>query len=258
VYTLDVLERIERQADLVGELVKELEVEESYRGVERLVQLIVQALLDLGLMIIVAFGWRRPRAYSEISYILREHSVIGDDEARLLKSMAGLRNVLVHAYTIIDRGRVAEFAGRLRVDAPRIVSAVLRSVESKPINPPTEDVAEIIGKLRSVLSGRVLLAFLYGGKVKGYTIKGDYDIAVLMKPQCDLYKLGELAVDAAKALGIPEESIDIVCIDMLPPEHVLEALSGEPIIINDPAQFFELKYKAMLQLLDLEEWSSEG
>jgi hypothetical protein len=38
----------------------------------------------------------------------------------------------------------------------------------------------------------------------------------------------------------------------------LEALSGEPIIINDPAQFFELKYKAMLQLLDLEEWSSEG
>jgi uncharacterized protein YutE (UPF0331/DUF86 family) len=74
---------VERQANLVGELVKELEVEESYRGVERLVQLIVQALLDLGLMIIVAFCWRRPRTYSEIGYILREHSVIGDDEARL-------------------------------------------------------------------------------------------------------------------------------------------------------------------------------
>jgi len=76
---------------------------------------------------------------------------------------------------------------------------------------------------------------------------------VLMKPQCDLYELGDLVVDAAKALGVPEESIDIACIDMLPPEHVLEALSGVPIIIDDPAQFFELRYRSILQLLDLEE-----
>jgi len=139
------------------------------------------------------------------------------------------------------------------VDAPRIASTVLRGVKGKPIDPPIVDVAEILEKLRNVLSGRVLLAFLYGGRAKGYALKGDYDIAVLMKPRCDLYELGELVVDAAKALGVPEESVDIVCIDMLPPEHVLEALSGVPIIIDDPAQLFELKYRAILQLLDLEE-----
>lgn len=250
---MDVLERIERQANLVGELVRELEVEESYRGIERLVQLVVQALLDLGLMIIVALGWRRPRAYSEIGYILRESGVIGDEEERLLRSMAGLRNVLVHAYAVVDRGKVTEFAEHLKVDAPRIASTVLRGVKGKPIDPPIVDVAEILEKLRNVLSGRVLLAFLYGGRAKGYALKGDYDIAVLMKPRCDLYELGELVVDAAKALGVPEESVDIVCIDMLPPEHVLEALSGVPIIIDDPAQFFELRYRAILQLLDLEE-----
>jgi uncharacterized protein YutE (UPF0331/DUF86 family)/predicted nucleotidyltransferase len=249
---MDVLERIERQANLVGELVRELEVEKSYRGIERLVQLVIQALLDLGLMIIVALGWRRPRAYSEIGYILREYGVVSDDGANLLKSMAGLRNVLVHAYAVIDRDKVAEFAERLKVDAPRIASTVLRGVEGKPIDPPTEDVVEVVEKLRSVLSGRVLLAFLYGGRVKGYTLKGDYDIAVLMKPQCNLYKLGELVVDIAKALGVSEEIIDTVCIDMLPPEHVLEVLSGIPIIIDDPVQLFELKYKAILQLLDLE------
>jgi uncharacterized protein YutE (UPF0331/DUF86 family)/predicted nucleotidyltransferase len=249
---MDVLERIERQANLVGELVRELEVEKSYRGIERLVQLVIQALLDLGLMIIVALGWRRPRAYSEIGYILREYGVVSDDGANLLKSMAGLRNVLVHAYAVIDRDKVAEFAERLKVDAPRIASTVLRGVGGKPIDPPTEDVVEVVEKLRSVLSGRVLLAFLYGGRVKGYTLKGDYDIAVLMKPQCNLYKLGELVVDIAKALGVSEEIIDTVCIDMLPPEHVLEVLSGIPIIIDDPVQLFELKYKAILQLLDLE------
>jgi len=49
---MDVLERIKRQTSLVEELVRELEVEKSYRGVERLIQLVIQALLDLGLMII--------------------------------------------------------------------------------------------------------------------------------------------------------------------------------------------------------------
>lgn len=141
----------------------------------------------------------------------------------------------------------------MKVDAPRIASTVLRGVGDKPIDPPTEDVVEVVEKLRNVLSGRVLLAFLYGGRVKGYTLKGDYDIAVLMKPQCNLYDLGELVVDIAKALGVPEEVIDVVCIDVLPPEHALEALSGIPIIIDDPAKLFELKYKAILQLLDLEE-----
>lgn len=247
---MDVLERIKRQTSLVEELVRELEVEKSYRGVERLIQLVIQALLDLGLMIIATLGGRRPRVYSEIGYILKELGVVDDDEARLLKSLAGLRNILVHVYAVVDRDKIAGFAERLKVDAPRIASVMLRGVKDKPIDPSSE---EIIEKLRNVLSGRVMLAFLYGGRVKGYTLKGDYDIAVFMEPQCNLYKLGELVVDVAKALEVPEESIDMICIDMLPPEHMLEVLSGIPIIIEDPALFFELKYRAMLQLIDLEE-----
>jgi len=45
------------------ELVKELEKESSYRGMERLVQLIVQSLVDLGLMVISALGGRMPKGY---------------------------------------------------------------------------------------------------------------------------------------------------------------------------------------------------
>jgi len=77
---MNVLERIKRQANLLAELVRELEVEKSYRGIERLVQLIIQSLLDLGLMIIIALGWERPKAYSEIGYTLRESGIVGDDE----------------------------------------------------------------------------------------------------------------------------------------------------------------------------------
>ncbi len=38
---LKVIERLEKQVRLVESLVRELEVEESYRGIERLVQLII-------------------------------------------------------------------------------------------------------------------------------------------------------------------------------------------------------------------------
>jgi uncharacterized protein YutE (UPF0331/DUF86 family) len=48
---VDALERVRKQVELVEELLGELETEKSYRGIERLVQLIVQALLDLGLMV---------------------------------------------------------------------------------------------------------------------------------------------------------------------------------------------------------------
>lgn len=250
---MDALERIRKQVELVEELLGELETEKSYRGIERLVQLIIQALLDLGLMVVAALGLRRPRAYSEVGYILWEQGVLSRHDAEMLRSMAGLRNVLVHAYARVDRGRIFEFAERLKVDARRVASAVLKGVEGKPIDPPEDSVAGMVEKLKRALSGKVVLALLYGGRAKGYALKGDYDVAVLMEQGCDLYKLGELVVDVAEALGVPEELVDVVCIDALPPEHALEALSGVPVIVGDPALLLDLKLKALQQLLDLEE-----
>jgi uncharacterized protein YutE (UPF0331/DUF86 family) len=250
---VDALERIRKQVELVEELLGELETEKSYRGIERLVQLIIQVLLDLGLMVVAALGLRRPRAYSEVGYILWEQGVLSRHDAEMLRSMAGLRNVLVHAYARVDRGRIFEFAERLKVDARRVASAVLKGVEGKPIDPPEDSVAGMVEKLKRALSGKVVLALLYGGRAKGYALKGDYDVAVLMEQGCDLYKLGELVVDVAEALGVPEELVDVVCIDALPPEHALEALSGVPVIVGDPAPLLDLKLKALQQLLDLEE-----
>jgi predicted nucleotidyltransferase len=194
---------------------------------------------------------RRPRAYSEVGYILWEQGVLSRHDAEMLRSMAGLRNVLVHAYARVDRGRIFEFAERLKMDARRVASAVLKGVEGKPIDPPADSAAGMVEKLKRALSGKVVLALLYGGQAKGYALKGDYDVAVLMEQGCDLYKLGELVVDVAEALGVPEELVDVVCIDALPPEHALEALSGAPVIVGDPALLLDLKLKTLQQLLDL-------
>jgi len=251
-----VLERVARQARLVNDLVDELRVERSYRGIERLMQLVIQAMLDLGLMVISALKGKRPKAYSEIGYILQDLDVLEEREAKLLKSLAGLRNILVHAYATIDREKVAEFAERLICDAPRIVSMILKNVEKRDIDPegeaPKEEVEGIVDKLSKVFKGRVRAAYLFGGRVKGYALKGDYDIAVLMNENYSLYELGNLQVDAAKALGVSEEQVDLICLNSAPPELVIEALEGMPIVEEDE-ETFSLKIRALMELLDLEE-----
>jgi len=116
---LKVMERINQQVNQVMELARELEKESSYRGVERLVQLIVQSLVDLGLMVISALGGRTPKGYSEIGELLSDLNVLGEGDAKLLKSMAGMGNILVHAYAAVRRDLITDSSRSLRDDAPR-------------------------------------------------------------------------------------------------------------------------------------------
>jgi len=133
---------------------------------------------------------------------------------------------------------------------------ILKNVEKRDIDPegeaPKEEVEGIVDKLSKVFKGRVRAAYLFGGRVKGYALKGDYDIAVLMNENYSLYELGNLQVDAAKALGVSEEQVDLICLNSAPPELVIEALEGMPIVEEDE-ETFSLKIRALMELLDLEE-----
>ena len=249
---MNVLKRIEKQVKLIDELVKELRFETSYRGVERLVQLILQALLDLGLMIISALGGRTPKSYSEIGVILHEIKVINSDEAKLLKSMAGLRNILVHLYAVVDREKILKFAKKLHEDAPRLAYKMFSRVSTRDID-PIESVDEIVDRLREVLKGRVKAAFLFGGRIKGYTLKGDYDIAVYFGRDYGLLELGELVIDIANALKVNEDKVNVVCLDSADPELILEAVQGIPIIMDSQETLVDLKVKALINLLDVRE-----
>ncbi|MGC8940340.1 MAG: nucleotidyltransferase domain-containing protein [Candidatus Bathyarchaeia archaeon] len=99
---------------------------------------------------------------------------------------------------------------------------------------------------------KVKAAFLFGGRAKGYSLKGDYDISVYFGKPHDLYDLGELAVEVAKALNVDEDKVDIIDLDSAAPEIVLEALKGIPLFVQDDYAVFELKVKATLALLDMQ------
>jgi uncharacterized protein YutE (UPF0331/DUF86 family) len=124
---LKVKERIDRQVEQVTELVKELGQERSHLGTERLVQLVVQVVLDLGLIVIAALGGRTPKGYSEVGELLSDMGVLNESDARLLRSMAGMRNILVHAHATIRGDLIADSSRSLRDDAPRIARALKRA-----------------------------------------------------------------------------------------------------------------------------------
>lgn len=243
------MERIDRQVSQVTELVKELEKERSYRGTERLVQLTIQALLDLGLMVIAALGGRTPKGYSEVGDLLSDLGALGEGDAKLLRSMAGMRNILVHAYATIRRDLITDSSRSLRDDAPRIARAMRDSLEGKVVDPPST--ADLMGNLSMVFKGRVRAALLFGGRAKGYSVKGDYDIAVYFGRPFNLYELGELAVDIAEALKVQEDQLDVISLDSATPEMVLEALDGKPIYVENDYILFELRIKAFMEWLDL-------
>lgn len=244
-----VIERVDRQVELVTELVKELEKERGYRGTERLVQLVVQALLDLGLMVIAVLGGRTPKGYAEVGDLLSDLGVLGEGDAKLLKSMSGMRNILVHAYATIRRDIVTGSANELRDDAPRIAKTLRGSLEGKIVDPPSSaDLAESLG---NVFKGRVRAALLFGGRAKGYSMKGDYDVAVYFGRAYDLYELGKLAVDIAEALKVREDQLDVISLDSSSPELVLEALDGKLLYVEDDYILFDLRLRALMEWLDL-------
>ncbi|ADM28492.1 protein of unknown function DUF86 [Ignisphaera aggregans DSM 17230] len=249
---MEIVKRFEKQFELIDNLIRELEIERSYRGIERLVQLVIQALLDLGLMAISVLGGRKPRSYSEIGFILMELGILDESDAKLVKSMAGLRNILVHEYATIDREKIFEFAKTLKSDAIRIAMKIMDSVNRANLD-PNEDIDDIVKKLYKVLKGRVRVAYLFGGRSKRYLMKGDYDIAILMDKNYSLYELGELQILIAETLGVDEDKIDLICLNNASPDIVIEALSGIPIIIENPVEILELKTKALTELLDMEE-----
>jgi hypothetical protein len=106
--------------------------------------------------------------------------------------------------------------------------------------------------LSEVFKGRVKAALLFGGRAKGYSMKGGLRYSCVLWKAYDLYELGELVVEIAENLKVDEDEIDVVSLDSTSPEMVLEALDGKPIYVEGDYVLFELKVKAFMEMLDIQ------
>jgi len=112
------------------------------------------------------------------------------------------------------------------------------------------NVSDIAEALRRVLEDRVKLAFLFGSQVKGYSLKGDIDVAVYFGRRPDPYEVGALVSDILEALG--REDVDVLVVDDCDNiKLAYEAVQGEPII-GDEAEILRLKTKIASQCIDYE------
>jgi uncharacterized protein YutE (UPF0331/DUF86 family) len=73
---------------------------------ERYLQLTIECVLDIGNHIIADRNLRKPGTYAEIFEVLAENKIITRKLLKELEGMAAFRNILVHDYLRLDRGKV--------------------------------------------------------------------------------------------------------------------------------------------------------
>jgi uncharacterized protein YutE (UPF0331/DUF86 family) len=79
-----------------------------YLKAERCLEVIIQAMLDIGNHIISDRQLTRPQHYEDVFEILGQSGVIQTELAERLRGLAGLRNILVHGYITLDRARMRQ------------------------------------------------------------------------------------------------------------------------------------------------------
>ncbi|MGC9153539.1 MAG: type VII toxin-antitoxin system HepT family RNase toxin [Vulcanisaeta sp.] len=104
----DLLAIIKRNVDEVDLLVSRYGVNELINdyvllnAVLHMLQVAIQALIDMGSHIMVEKGLKAPSTYSEIPIYLNQSGIISGDDTTLFRRMIGFRNVLVHNYSQIS------------------------------------------------------------------------------------------------------------------------------------------------------------
>lgn len=67
-----------------------------------MLQVAIQALIDMGSHIMVEKGLKAPSTYSEVPIYLSQAGVISGDDSKVFRRMIGFRNVLVHNYSQVS------------------------------------------------------------------------------------------------------------------------------------------------------------
>lgn len=110
------MEIYSRKLDLVHDCLKRLQeikgetpTLEAYRSswknrdaTERNLQKIIEAIIDIGKVVISDKGFREPGNNREVFLILQEQGLFPPDLMPLIDRMIGMRNILVHSYDRID------------------------------------------------------------------------------------------------------------------------------------------------------------
>ena len=92
----------------------------------------LEALFDLGRHILAKGFGKGVTEYKEIALSLREQGVISQEDAELLRVLAGYRNRLVHFYHEVDAEELYDICGQHLTDLERMVTAYQEWLKQHP------------------------------------------------------------------------------------------------------------------------------
>ena len=93
------LRELSRQCPEYAEYVKSWLIKDA---AERNLHKVIEAILDIGKMIVADKGLKAPESNREAFYILVENGLFPAEYLELMDKMVGMRNILVHGYDKVE------------------------------------------------------------------------------------------------------------------------------------------------------------
>lgn len=104
---------------------------ESIAAAERLLQVSIEAMLDIGNHLIGVHGWAAPSEYRDVFIALADHRVLSKRMLPRYLAMVGMRNRLVHVYDDINPATLHQILRDDLADIEKYVVSVLRFVRTR-------------------------------------------------------------------------------------------------------------------------------
>ncbi len=98
--------------------------EKDHYAIERLIQLCVEAMYDIGAHWLAVQGFVQPDSYSEVFREVGRRGLLGESLAQSLTNAMKMRNLIVHVYERIDWRRVQEAMPVILRDVSDFISEV--------------------------------------------------------------------------------------------------------------------------------------
>ena len=239
--------RLKRQVELVERYAREFlgyrRRGESVYAVERLAQLLIQSLLDLGAMIAVYTSNPKLETYRGVAKLLT--TIVGGEYEEFLEEVASFRRALIHGCVAVDETLKERVFEELERKVPLVIGEVGKHLDSTSLSTPAgyECLREVFEEYD------VRYAVLFGSRTREGR---DYDIAVSGEFRSAL-ELGGLLVDVAEALGVHEDLVDLVHIESAPLTLIYTIISEGVVIYGDPDEALWDLTKRYLEYLDMNE-----
>lgn len=103
---------------------EEFQETEKKRACERLLQIAIEAVIDVGGLIVSGQRLGLPADEDDVFRKLRDHGVLSEELIQTLRSMRGFRNILVHEYGGVDDRITFEMLRTRRADFDRFQTEV--------------------------------------------------------------------------------------------------------------------------------------